>query len=54
MLVYYPIIDVDNFFLRRKDYILIDPNEMYEIPIEFNCYWVWKYLMTDSIKNAGK
>ncbi|CAD8046500.1 unnamed protein product [Paramecium primaurelia] len=52
--IYTPNLDVDNYFLRKKDHILIKTNETYEIPIEFSCYYSWKYYMIDSLKNAGK
>lgn len=53
-LIYIPHVDVDSYSVRRKDYLEIVANETYQIQLEFSCYWVWKYLMVDSIKNSGK
>ncbi|CAD8049472.1 unnamed protein product [Paramecium sonneborni] len=36
------------FFQERKI------TKTYEIPIEFNCYYSWKYQMIDSLKQVGK
>lgn len=49
---YTPNIDVDNYFLRRKDYFLVEEDKDYTVTIEFNCYSVLKYMLVSQISHS--
>ena len=58
---YKPIVDISQFWLLRKDFILVEKNdtligeaadEFLNITISFNIYWSMKYLMQNQMHTS--
>jgi len=55
--IYKPIIDVKQWWLRKKDFIPIDneyENKTVNVTFEFNTYWIWKYMMESQIGQSNE
>lgn len=55
---YKPIVDISQFWLLKKDFILLEKNEtaiedeLLNVTISFNIYWSMKYLMQNQMHTS--
>ena len=50
--MYPPILDTSNWWIKDKEYIVIDEkfeNETLEVKLMFNNYWFYKFMMERQI-----
>ena len=55
--MYPPILDTSNWWIKDKEYIVIDEkfeNETLEVKLMFNTYWFYKFMMERQITQAFK
>lgn len=55
-LIYLPVLDTKQFWLRKQDFTLLDPqdtNTTLNITFNFNTYWIYKYMMESQFRQTG-